>query len=193
MARNRPKSVSGAISAVLTDLAVDDPVKEALTMPISRNESWQVQPLRRPRRYWHWLATCILLFGCGGGGGSGNSSSVNIAGGWQFTVGLPMQGTVTLSGGTITQIGNNFGSTMMAFPGLPGCATTAAVSDGTITGNLVTFQFQEGNPLPTLVQTLNFSGSINSNASEMSGTFTTTVAGACAQVGDTGTWSAVKM
>jgi len=118
--------------------------------------------------------------------------STPLTGSWQFTATLPVQGTVTLSPGQITQTGGTFTSTPMAFPGPPGCATTATV-EGTITGNQVTFQFLEGDPHPTIVQTLDFSGTANLNASSMSGTFTTPSSGSCAAQGDSGPWSAVRV
>jgi hypothetical protein len=124
------------------------------------------------------ILTAMCLLSCGGGGGSSTpTSTASIAGTWQvaahsnsFNFNVTGTATIQQSGSTLS------GSVVMS--GTP-CASTAALS-GSVSGNSVTFQLQEG------TQTVTFTGTVSGNT--MSGTYSGP-AGGCSN-GDQGTWSA---
>jgi hypothetical protein len=110
-----------------------------------------------------------------------SSSGLGLSGTWEFTGHSSTYGLTSTGTATIQQIGVSI-SGQVTLSGTP-CASTAALS-GTVSGNAVDFQLQEG------LQAVSFTGTIAVSGTSMSGTYSAP-SGGCTN-GDTGTWTATK-
>jgi hypothetical protein len=134
------------------------------------------------------LAFALLAVAVTAGCGSGSSSStspgqISIAGNWQFTVASVHGGTANGTG-TLTQSGATFSGTLALTSATgPVCAASATIS-GTISGTNFTASLDENG------QAVGLTGTVASDGSSVSGTYTAP-AGGCTN-GDTGTFSGTR-
>jgi len=126
-----------------------------------------------------WCVTLLFAVCALGCGGSSSNSQINIAGNWSFSSQSSL--VVVTGSGTIQQNGNAL-SGQVTLNGTP-CATSATLT-GTISGNTVNFQLQEGS------QAVSFTGTVTANGTGISGTYTAPIGG-CTN-GDSGNWAATK-
>lgn len=128
----------------------------------------------------------LWLAGCGNGsenrfGGHPSTGTVNLAGTWQISLISSKTSHVITGSLSISQSGTTV-SGQANLTGSP-CATGAPMS-GSISGSMVQLILQMGS------QALMLTGSVNSAATSITGTYTAP-SGGCLD-GDTGTWTANK-
>jgi len=130
------------------------------------------------------VAALVLMLVSGCNNNLNQTGSVNLTGNWTISAQSTVFNGLVVSGtGTLQQSGSNV-SGNFTLSGTP-CATAVALS-GTLNGTTFTFQLAEGS-----AQTVNFTGTVATNGTSASGTYTAP-SGGCTN-GDTGNWSATKM